>query len=187
MLATNYCLIYQPWLLLKVSGWGVSVSVIFCWICVILWCCVRCTPLWRMVFLSNIAWWRTCEQAWMYPIVHRFFSLVMAYPESFILKSERRWMTAVIKPCHEKRKERKKQRYCRSIQTDRYLLVLWAFCWWCLSLPFLTNWIESVLRLSQCSQVSYAYSQTSSNNHGEICSSKQAGGLVVEELRTEQS
>lgn len=40
------------------------------------------------------------------PCCSLIWFLVMAYLESSILKSERSWMTAVIKPCHEKKKER---------------------------------------------------------------------------------
>lgn len=106
----------------------------------------------------------------------------MAFLHSSILKSERGWMTAVIKPWCEKKGEKEKQRkkIILPINSDRSILDLRVFSRWCcgLSLPFLLNWIKSVPRhcdspaLSRLSNVFLKLSRPSTGSHSYEHASK---------------
>lgn len=93
------------------------------------------------------------------PICPLILSLVMAYPESSILKSERRWMTAVIKPRLGGKKEERKGKSGDTAdqfwQTDTYWSSGLSVQWCCRVSS------QPDVVVSRCTQVCYAYSEFS--------------------------
>lgn len=78
----------------------------------------------RMVFLSNIAWWHTRRQAYC-PLI---LSLIMAFlnPSLLIIWEE------VDDCCYQSTSCKKDEQEILPISSDRPVLFIWAFCWWCL-------------------------------------------------------